>query len=296
MTATNEWTVGRLLEWTTDYLSQHDADTPRLDAEILLAKARGCRRIELYTAFNDLADDLLRDTFRQLVRQRAEGVPVAYLVGEREFYSLPFYVTPDVLIPRPESEFLVIEVLDLCRERSATAPFAPRILDLGTGSGCLAVSLAVHLPDAEIVAVDLSDAALEVARRNVERNGVAERITLRQGDLYSTLDHDEQFDVIVTNPPYVTEEEYQELDREVRDHEPRMALVAGPLGIEVLQRIAEGAPNRISPGGWLLSEISPMICDLAVETVAAVPELDDVQVTKDLRQLPRIVMARRSCT
>src|SRR5262245_8633274 len=145
MSQSDPWTLGRLLLWTTDHLKQQGAESPRLDAELLLAYARGCQRIELYTAFNDVADDATRSTFRDLVRRRAAGEPVAYLVGKREFYSLSFRVTPDVLIPRPETELLVVRLLDLIRQAAIAQP---SIADVGTGSGIIAICAAKHLPDA----------------------------------------------------------------------------------------------------------------------------------------------------
>ena len=145
----DEWTIGTLLQWTTDYLKQHGAESPRLEAELLLAHARGCGRVELYTSFGDQADEALRTKYRELVKRRADGVPVAYLVGHREFYSLSFRVTPDVLIPRPETEFLVITAMDLLRERARKGP--ANVCDVGTGSGIIAVCLAKHVADGPVL-------------------------------------------------------------------------------------------------------------------------------------------------
>ena len=170
------WTIGRLLNWTADFLRERGADSPRLDAEVLLAHARGCQRIELYTAFEEPASDELRTSFRELVKQRAAGKPVAYLVGKREFFSLSFDVTPDVLIPRPETETLVVKALDLLKQRANEAAIPPRVIDVGTGSGAIAVAIAKRNKAAQVVAVDVSPAALAVARRNADKHGVAERI------------------------------------------------------------------------------------------------------------------------
>src|SRR5215471_7417879 len=156
MSQSEPWTIGRLLTWTTDYLKQHGADSPRLDAEVLLAEARGCKRIELYTAFAEIADEQTRTAFRELVRRRAEGTPVAYLVGKREFFSLSFRVTPDVLIPRPETETLIVRLLDLANQEIAgVGQGETKILDVGTGSGIIPISAAKHLPNAQITAVDI---------------------------------------------------------------------------------------------------------------------------------------------
>ena len=162
-----EWTVRRVLDWTTAHLKQHGSETPRLDAEILLAHARGCRRIELYTRFDEPLTDAQRAVMRDLAKRRAKSEPVAYLVGHREFFSLDLRVTPDVLIPRPDTETLVVELIDAAR-----AVESPRILDLGTGSGCIAIAAAVNLPSARVTATDLSDAALAIARENAEKHAV----------------------------------------------------------------------------------------------------------------------------
>ncbi|MFO0871421.1 MAG: peptide chain release factor N(5)-glutamine methyltransferase [Pirellulales bacterium] len=293
-TSTEEWTIGRLLTWTADYLKKRGADSPRLDAEILLAHARGCQRIQLYTAYGELADEPLRAAFRELVRRRSEGVPVAYLVGRREFYSLSFQVTPDVLIPRPETEFVVIETLDRIKQREAGGAAGERcdIVDVGTGSGAIAISLAKHAPLVQLVAVDLSAAALEVARRNAQEHGVTERIEFCQGDLLADLAADRQFDLIVSNPPYVSEAEYAELARDVKDHEPRLALVAGPQGTEIIARLIHQAGERLRPRGWLILEISPMILDAVRRRLSEDAHWCTVHVGKDLAGLPRVVAAQ----
>jgi release factor glutamine methyltransferase len=285
------WTIGRLLSWTADYLKQHGSDTPRLDAEVLLAAARGCQRIQLYTAFDEPADDKTRQTFRDWVRRRAEGMPVAYLVGYREFYSLRFRVTPEVLIPRPETELLVVRLLDLVKQRGSGDP-PPTIADVGTGSGIIAVCAARHLADARVTAIDISAAAIDVARQNAADHGVADRIEWIVGDLLAAVS-DRRFDFIVSNPPYVSVAEFAELPATVRDFEPRQALLAGERGTEVIERLVPQAAERLAPGGWLLLEISPMIERAAVELLAAQPTLEPSPTIKDLSSLPRIVQAKK---
>lgn len=288
-TATAEtWTIGRLLTWTADYLKKQGADSPRLDAEVLLAFARGCQRIELYTAFGEIADEKLRGQFRELVRQRALGKPVAYLVGRREFYSISFRVTPDVLIPRPETEFVVIEVLDRIKGLGEAA-----VADIGTGSGAIAVSVAKHAPRARVTAVDLSPAALEVARRNIADQGVGDRVECLQGDLLEPLPAGSQFDVIASNPPYVSDAEYAGLAREVKDHEPRLALVGGPTGAELIARLIADAADRVRLGGYLIFEISPMILERVKELAAADARWRLATVVKDLAGFPRVVTLQR---
>ncbi|MGA2621211.1 MAG: peptide chain release factor N(5)-glutamine methyltransferase [Thermoguttaceae bacterium] len=285
------WTVGRLLQWTTDFLKSHGADCPRLDAEVLLAEALGCRRIELYTSFEDVPGDERRAAFRDLVRRRAEGAPVAYLVGRREFYSLEFKVGPGVLIPRPETELLVVALLDLVKGRPAEPP--PAIADVGTGSGVLAICAAKHLPAAKVTAIDSSPAALQIAAANAAGHKVAGQIEFLQGDLLAGIDPRRQFDFILSNPPYVSTAEYERLPRDVKDYEPRAALLAGPRGTEAIQRLVPQAAEHLAPGGHLLVEISPMIHDAALAILAAEPRLEPAPTIKDLARLPRVVRARR---
>jgi release factor glutamine methyltransferase len=286
------WTVGRLLTWTTDWLAGRGSESPRLDAEVLLAFVRGCPRIALYTAFDVPVNEDERARFRSLVKRRGEGEPVAYLVGSREFFSLPFIVSPAVLVPRPETEGLVIRVLDLCQAAGAISQ-RPRIIDVGTGSGAIVVTVAKRLPQAELVATDISPEAIAVASDNATRHGVAERIEFVACDLLSDPRVVGPWDVIVSNPPYVREDEFDALPRDVRLHEPRTALVSGPTGVELVGRLAAEAAEKLVPGGWLLMEIGPSTAAAAEEVVAAQPALSLEPTLKDMAGLPRIVQARR---
>jgi len=282
------WTIGRLLTWTTEWLGSKGSESPRLDAEVLLAHVRGCQRIMLYAAFDEEVADETRNRFRELVRRRAAGEPVAYLVGHREFFSLTFEVSPAVLVPRPETEALVSRVIDLCR-----AAASPRILDMGTGCGAIAVALAKHLPRARITASDRSSSALAVANRNAERHGVADRITFVESDLLDAPELGGPWDVIVSNPPYVREAEFASLSRDVRDYEPRAALVAGPRGVELIERLAAAASQRLISGGWLVLEASPLVASEVSSILAATTELEPGSVLTDLAGLPRVFQARR---
>lgn len=298
MSQTEAWTVGRLLTWTTDYLKQHGSESPRLDAELLLAEAQGCSRIALYTVFGEEPTEAQRTAFRALVKRRAEGTPVAYLLGRREFYSLSFRVSSDVLIPRPETEFVVVGLLDLVKQRAkergeAAAREELAIADVGTGSGILAVCAAKYVPTATVTAIDISPAALAVAKSNAADHGVSERIEFALSDLFAAIDSSRQFDVIVSNPPYVSESELAAASRDVRDYEPHLALVAGARGAEVIERLVPEAAARLRPGGWLLMEISPMIEPAVREIVAGDARLEFVATVKDLAGLARVVKARR---
>lgn len=250
MTATPEsWTVARLLEWTTGRFKERGIDSPRLEAEILLACALGIRRIDLYVRHDQIVDDAGRARFRDMVRRRQEGCPTAHIVGKKEFYSLDFAVSPATLIPRPDTELLVDEAL-----RQAKPLTEPLIADIGTGTGCVAVALAHRLPKARIVAVDISPEALETARGNATRLGVADRVDFRLGDLLAPL-AGLRPDLIVSNPPYIPTNDIAGLDPGVRDHEPALALDGGPDGLRVIERLAEQALSLLAPGGRLLVEI-----------------------------------------
>lgn len=286
------WTIGRLLSWTVEYLGKHGADNPRLDAEVLLAEARGCKRIDLYTAYGEPATDEIRTAFRELVRRRAEGTPVAYLVGRREFYSLDFEVNPDVLIPRPESELLVVALLDHIKKRPASEA-GVEIADIGTGSGILAVCAAKYVPNSHVTAIDISPAALAVARRNAERHNVADRITFVEGNILATEPAEPRFDFIVSNPPYVSTAEMEQLDRDVRDHEPELALRAGDKGTDVIAPLIEQAASRLKPRGVLLIELSPMIAGEVEQLLRQQPSLDVGPTIRDLAGHARIVQATR---
>ncbi|MBI2826815.1 MAG: peptide chain release factor N(5)-glutamine methyltransferase [Planctomycetia bacterium] len=284
----------KLLGWTTQFLKERGAESPRLDAEVLLAHSRGSKRIDLYTSFAEVPPDDVRTRFRELVRRRAEGMPVAYLVGHREFYSMSFRVTPDVLIPRPETELLLVRLLDLMRAGApAAGGAAVRVADVGTGSGVLAVCAARHFAACRVTAVDISPKALAVARENAAAHGVAERVEFVEGNLLASLPAEATFDFIVSNPPYVSEGEWATLAREVRDFEPRGALVAGPRGTEVIARLISAAAERLVPGGWLLTEISPMIEADVRSLVEADARFSPAPTVKDLAGLARVVQARR---
>lgn len=300
------WTIGRLLDWTRGHFAERGIEQPRLEAELLLAHTLGMPRIDLYLHYEREVDEDGRVRFRDLVRRRARREPARYLVGACEFMSLAFKVTPDCLIPRPETELLVEEVLDRAgakrdpklTDAAEAAPAAPTnvtVIDLCTGGGCVAVSVAVHLAGSRVVAADLSPAALAVARENAQAHGVADRITFLEGDLFEPLDaaDAEPADFLVANPPYVAEAEWDGLAPEIRQHEPRAALVAGPEGTEVIARVLKGAPAYLRAGGTLLVEIGASQGGAVAEMASAVRGLGEVEVRKDYAGLDRMLVARR---
>ena len=245
-----EWTVGALLDWTAQHFVKKGCDSPRLDAEVLLAHALKLKRIDLYARYNEEIQEESKAKFRDLVRRRADGCPVAYLVANKEFYSLPFIVNQDVLIPRPDTECLVDVALRIGKKESWKL-----ILDLGTGSGCIAIALAKSLPQVKVVAVDISAKALEIAAKNAVGNKVADRVSFVHGDLFAPLEKGLTFDAIVTNPPYIPDNDIKDLDKDVKDYEPRLALSGGLDGFSVFDRILADAGSRLNIGGHLFIEI-----------------------------------------
>ncbi len=288
------WTILRLLHWTTEHLKKHGSSTPRLDAEVLLAHARSCERIQLYTSFAEEPEEPVKATFRELIRRRAAGEPVAYLVGKKEFYSLSFQVSKDCLIPRPETEHLVIECLDRAKKMRADESARPlTIVDACTGSGCVAITIAKHLDHSNVIAIDISTGALAIAQSNVEQHRLGARVSVIHGDLLHSIPNDSA-DFVVSNPPYVSESEYLVMDTGVREHEPKIALVSGPTGTELIERLVIESETRLKPGGWFLCELSPMIADPVQAWVQARPNWNDIAIVKDLAGQKRLMVARRA--
>jgi release factor glutamine methyltransferase len=286
----NEWTIQKLLTWVTEYLTQKDVDAPRLSAELLLSHVLGLKRIELYTQYNKVVVQEQLDRLRDLVKRAGEHEPVAYLIGRTEFYSIELEVTPDCLIPRPETELLVQRSIEFLRKR--TGP--QQGCDLCTGCGVIAVAIAKNVPDAKVIATDISEPALAVAARNIEKHKLADRIELRHGDLFEPLVPQlDVFDLIACNPPYVSAPEYEALDRNVKEYEPRLALYAGPDGLDLYRRIVEKVREFLKPDGILLLEIGyrqgPPVRELLELTGLFAP----IRIDKDLQGHDRVVTALR---
>ncbi len=283
--AGRSWTVLELLRWTTDHFAAKGIDTPRLDAECLLAHALGQERLQLYVDFEKPVEPAERARFRELVRLRGgERRPVAQLTGVREFWSLPLRVTPDVLVPRPETETLVQAVLDRLPARAPAA-----LLDVGTGTGAVALALARERPALEVTATDVSEAALAVARGNAEALGLADRVRFRAGSLYAPVSG-ERFAAVVSNPPYLAEREADGLAPELA-HEPPAALFAGPRGDEQLRALVDGARAHLDAGGVLALELAPGQAEPVVEACRGAG-LVEAAVVRDLAGRPRVVTAR----
>jgi release factor glutamine methyltransferase len=260
----------------------------------MLAEVLGCGRVDLYLHFEQPLSPEELTAFKALLLRRRVGEPLAYILGRREFYGLNLVVTPATLIPRPETELLVEEGLRLLTLRPADSP-SPRVLDLCTGSGAMALALAHKRPDAKVTATDISREALAVARANAESLGLAECVSFLAGNLWTPVTASGGFfDLITANPPYVTEAEWGELSSEVRDFEPRTALVAGPQGLEITHRILVGARSHLLPLGWLLVELGAGRAQQAEALARDANVYDDIHTVRDLAGIERVLACRRT--
>ena len=270
-------------------------DSARLDAELLLGCALGMSREELMIAATRKVSVAESDRYEDLLRRRLNREPLAYITGQQEFWSLGFLVSGDVLVPRPETETLVERALK--HLAAINNHEAPRILELGTGSGAIAVALASELPHAEIVATEIAPAALQIARRNASRNGVSNAMRFLQGDLFTALDQEleKDFDLILSNPPYIPRGEIAHLEAEVSRWEPRAALDGGVDGLDFYRRIIEEAPGYLRQGGAVAVEIGAAIGSLVLALFRNNPAYGDTRVYQDYSGRDRVVIARTRC-
>ncbi len=290
MSGEDKRSISRILSRLTEVFERAGIETPRLDAEVLLGFCLGKDRAELY---RDLSVELENDKILRILElagRRKRREPMAYIRGFREFWSFEFTVTPAVLVPRPDTECLVEEVLKL---RDSYRGVKARILDIGAGSGAVGIVVASEWPDCEMTATEFSAAALDVARENAKRLlGEKRGITFLQGDLYEGTEG--IFDIVCSNPPYISEAEYETLAREVTLYEPREALVAGPEGTEFHRRIAEGAREKLKPGGWLLMEMGAEQRSALTEILGQTGLFEEIRFRADLAGLDRVVIAKRA--
>lgn len=267
-------------------LKDSGIETPAADAGVLLCHAVGCDRIHLHAYGDDAIDEASFERYFKFISKRSEGMPVQYITGHCEFMSLDFDVGPEVLIPRQDTEILVETVISFCRKTGKHM----RILDIGAGSGCIAVSLAYHIGECSVTAVDISEKALKTAYRNAVKNRVSEKITFVAGNLFDKLSS-ARFDVIVSNPPYVRCAEIETLQREVRDFEPHEALDGGEDGLVFYREIAAKASSSLTPGGLLAFEVG---CDQAEAVVQILKDgYTDIKIVRDMAGIDRVITARQ---
>jgi release factor glutamine methyltransferase len=286
------WTILKLLQWTTDYFKKKSVAEPRASAEILLAHVLSKDRLFLYLNYERPLDSRELLTFRECITRRLAGEPNQYITGTQEFWSLPVRVTPDVLIPRPETETLVEAVLDIVHQNGSVQA-QPRILDLGTGSGAIAIALAQELPTARIFAMDLSMAALRLAQKNARRLQMEQRLCFICSNMFAGLSRvAELFDVVVTNPPYVSHLEFPHLPREVRDYEPRHALDGGPDGLAIITPIIVEAPTVLRQGGFLVLEMGAGQMEMVSDLVTQTKSYKNYRILKDYSGIDRVLVAQ----
>ena len=288
-----DWTVLKLIEWSGNYLNKKGVHRGRLDAEHLLAHAMNMSRLDLYLQYDRSLTRAELDKYRPLLTRRAGREPLQYILGKTGFRNLELKVDRAVLIPRPETEVLVDEVLGWATSESLQEPLA---LDIGTGSGAIALSLAQEGPFTRVVATDSSQSALDLAARNAQATGLLKRIDFRVGEYFDPLTPDEVFDVIVSNPPYISDKEMRSLDPEIRDWEPEDALFAGPDGLAALRMIVSGAYLYLRRGGLLALEVGLGQAEYIKELLKNTDEFETVRVSRDLTGRQRVVLAHRAMT
>ncbi len=277
------WTVKKILDWAIGDFGKKGMDSPRLEAELLLSSVLKCDRISLYTGFDRPLEGGELESFRDFVVRRRKGEPAAYILEHKEFWSLDLRVSKEVLVPRPDTETLVQAALDLVGDSVC------RVIDLGTGSGCVAIAMAKERELLEIDAVDISAGACEVARENVSKYGLDDRVRVYEGDLFTALPTGERYGMIVANPPYVVDAEIDELEQEVR-LEPRIALAGGEDGLDVVKRILDLAPRYLESGGWLLLEIDPRQASTVAMDIGPATLGVEGRIVKDLAGRDRVVV------
>lgn len=268
-------------------LAAEQVPSPRMNAELLLRFVLNCDRAYLFAHPERELTEQEESHYASALAERSRGVPAQYITGHQEFWGMDLIVTPAVLIPRPETEHVIETVLELVA-LEGTRSSSIRIVDVGTGSGVIALALAKELPKAEIHATDISDAALEIARANATRHQLEKRVQFCHGDLLGNLDP--PFDVVVSNPPYVGESEEDSVQLEVRKFEPRTAVFAGETGTEVITRLLPQAREALRPGGWIVLEISGTIVDRVRNLLDG---WENIQVSRDLQSIPRVIRARK---
>jgi len=280
------------LNWGIHYLRDHQIQNPRLQAELLLACSMNLKREGLYLCFHQPMGKEEEEKFKSLILRRASREPLQYLLGYQEFWSIPFKVDSRVLIPRPETEHLVEEGISILSKNPSER--SPVVLELGTGCGAIAISLARELKNLTLIATDLSKEAIEVAKENAKDSGVGDRILFLVGDLFEPFSPFKRpFDLIVSNPPYIKNSEIDRLAREIKDYEPLMALKGGEDGLNFYRQIISQAPHYLKEGGWLLLEMGEGQGERVSELIESTGEFKSPILLKDLAGIERVIKAQR---
>lgn len=284
------WTIQKLLNWITEYFTSKGIDSPRLSAELLLAYVLVMKRIDLYTNFDKSVSKENLDHLHDLVKRAACNEPISYLTGKTQFYSFELNVTPDCMIPRPETELLVERAIEFLQAR-----IGPQLVcDLCTGCGCIAIAIAKNLPGSSIIATDISNTALAVAAKNVERYRLNNRIKLLCGDLFHPFSDTNKFDLIVCNPPYVSTTEFEKLDKNVKDYEPKIALLAGIDGLDIYRRIAKDVDAFLKPDAALILEVGYNQGQAVSQLLEQASCFAEINIKKDSSANDRVVTAIKS--
>lgn len=307
MQAEETWTTRRLLSWMTETFTRKELESPRRMAEMLMSHVLGCQRLRLYMEPDRPANELERKTLRDMVTRALKHEPVQYLVGEEWFFGLPLTVDRRVLIPRPETATIVEQVLLHARSQPGFGGMGAGgggegvlIADIGTGSGCMTVALLTQMKGARAVATDISADALDVARINAVRHGVADRVDFVRGDLTAPLREfpatrgDASLHYIVSNPPYIPDDEWDAVEPNVKDHEPHLALRGGVDGLDLVRRMIADGPALLKPGGMMLIEVAAARAGQALELARGQKDLADARIVQDFAGLPRVIVARRA--
>ena len=283
------WTIGRILKWTEEYFGQKGVESPRLDAEVMLSHVLGRQRIYLYVHFDEPLQAEELAAYRTMIKQRIDRVPVAYILGEKEFMSLAFKVTPDTLVPRPDTEILVQAAVDRLKQWTDADV---RLADIGTGSGAICLSVLSMLDNIVADTVDISSAARAVAEENAAALGLSERVTFHTGDLLAPI-REQQFTAILSNPPYIPEADIQGLAPEVRCKEPMTALCGGKDGLDFYRRLCDEAPAMLTDDGFMAFEVGIHQATEVAQLAEASPLIVRTEILKDYAGIDRVVVAWR---
>ncbi|MDD5134399.1 MAG: peptide chain release factor N(5)-glutamine methyltransferase [Phycisphaerae bacterium] len=286
------WTIQKLLDWMVGYFAEKKIDSPRLTAEMLLSFVLGTQRIELYMHFDKVIEKPKLDKLHSLVKRCIAAEPVQYLVGSCEFYSMSFKVCPDCLIPRPETELLVERAIEFLRTRTDLG--SQNVCDLCTGSGCIAAAIAKNYPNCKVIATDISEKALAVAAENIAKYKLADRVKILEGDLFEPIIGQldvRRFDLIVSNPPYVSRAEYENLDAKVKNYEPALALDGGADGLDIYRKIIARAAEHLKPAGAMILEIGYSQGEAVKKMLEDAEGFGRVTIEKDFNNNDRIVTA-----